>query len=180
MGNRQLFFIGGLLLSVGAYLFSRTQYGETIIQKGVEMVANTLSAAGEKLIQDFEGFSGKPYRDADGWSIGFGHYMGKTPAMGVISRADAAALFRQDAQQAIGTINNNVKVPLSQNQFDSLTSFIYNVGINAFKNSTLLKKLNAGDYQGAASEFLRWNKSQGKVNPALVARREAERQLFLS
>jgi hypothetical protein len=72
-----------------------------------------------------------------------------------------------------------VKVPLTQNQFDALVSLVYNIGQTAFSNSTLLKKLNAKDYQGAADQFLRWNKGGGKVMKGLVRRREAERALFL-
>ncbi|WP_312069487.1 lysozyme, partial [Acinetobacter sp.] len=77
------------------------------------------------------------------------------------------------------SVNNLVKVPLSQNQFDALVSLTYNIGSTAFKNSTLLKKLNAKDYAGAADQFLRWNKGGGKVLKGLVRRREAERALFL-
>ena len=73
-----------------------------------------------------------------------------------------------------------VKMKLSQNQFDALVSFAYNVGSRALSTSTLLKKLNAGDIKGAADEFLRWNKAGGKVLNGLPRRREAERALFLS
>ena len=69
-------------------------------------------------------------------------------------------------------------VPLTQNQFDALVSLTYNIGSGAFNNSTLLK-LNKGDYQGAADQFLVWNKADGKVMKGLVRRREAERALFL-
>ena len=71
-------------------------------------------------------------------------------------------------------------VELTQGQFDALVSFAYNVGSRALSTSTLLKKLNAGDIKGAADEFLRWNKSGGKVMPGLTNRRKAERALFLS
>lgn len=70
-------------------------------------------------------------------------------------------------------------VPLSQNQFDALVSLVYNIGETAFSNSTLLKKLNAKDYQGAADQFPRWNKGGGQVLKGLVRRRADERDLFL-
>ncbi len=73
----------------------------------------------------------------------------------------------------------SVTVPLNQNQFDALVSLTYNIGSGAFNNSTLLKKLNKGDYQGAADQFLVWNKAGGKVMKGLVRRREAEQALFL-
>lgn len=72
-----------------------------------------------------------------------------------------------------------VKVKLTQNQFDALVSFVYNVGVGAFRTSTLLRKLNNGDYVGAAAEFKRWKFGGGKELPGLVRRRKAEEQLFL-
>jgi lysozyme len=72
-----------------------------------------------------------------------------------------------------------VHVPLTQNQFDALVSFVFNLGVGNFRTSTLLKKLNAGDNDGAAQEFGRWIHAGGKALPGLVRRREAERALFL-
>ena len=71
-----------------------------------------------------------------------------------------------------------VKVPLNPNQFGALTSFTYNLGAGNLRSSTLLRKLNAGDYAGAAAEFARWNKAGGKVLKGLTRRRAAERALF--
>ena len=71
-----------------------------------------------------------------------------------------------------------VKVPLTQNQFDALVCFAYNVGIQALRGSTLLKKLNGGDYAGAANEFGRWNRAGGRVLSGLISRRAAERACF--
>jgi len=73
-----------------------------------------------------------------------------------------------------------VAVHMTQGQNDAVVSFSFNVGLDQFADSTLLKKLNAGDYAGAANEFQRWNKGGGKVLPGLVKRREAERKLFES
>lgn len=73
-----------------------------------------------------------------------------------------------------------VLAPISQSQFDALASLIYNIGCTAFRRSTLLKRLNAYEYDSAANEFCRWNKSGGKVIKGLGRRREAEREMFLS
>ncbi|MNQ87056.1 Lysozyme RrrD [compost metagenome] len=77
-------------------------------------------------------------------------------------------------------VEQSVVVLFTQEQFDALVSFTYNLGINALKGSTLLRKLNSGDYEGAADEFLKWNKAGGKILSGLTRRREAERMLFLS
>ncbi|EDH9820259.1 TPA_asm: lysozyme, partial [Salmonella enterica subsp. enterica serovar Typhimurium] len=77
-------------------------------------------------------------------------------------------------------VSRLVKVKLTQGQFDALVSFAYNLGARTLSSSTLLRKLNSGDYAGAADEFLRWNKAGGKVLNGLTRRREAERALFLS
>lgn len=91
----------------------------------------------------------------------------------------AKSYFKHDLAKFEKTVNESVTVPINQNQFDALVSLTYNIGSGAFKNSTLLKKLNKGDYQGAADQFLVWNKAGGKVMKGLVRRREAERALFL-
>ena len=77
-------------------------------------------------------------------------------------------------------VHKYVKVPLNQNQYDALCSFVYNLGATNFKNSTLLKKLNKKDYNGAANELPRWNKQKGKVLRGLTIRRQLEKDLFLS
>jgi lysozyme len=133
-----------------------------------------------RLIANFEGFSATPYRDAGGWSIGYGHYMGASPTQDSITQEDAWTLLMQDAAKAANAVGAAVQVPLTQNQFDSLVSLAYNIGNNAFLASTLLYKLNNGDYQGASAEFDRWHYSQGQTSPALVARRDQEKQLFLT
>jgi lysozyme len=75
-------------------------------------------------------------------------------------------------------VNASVKVPITQPQFDALISFVYNVGVGAFLRSTLLSKLNTGDYAGAAAEFPKWNKSAGRVQPGLILRRTLEQNWF--
>lgn len=143
-------------------------------------VVNSISEYGVNLIKGFEGFSATPYRDAGGWSIGYGHYLGDSPTMSAVSPEQGAALLASDTSKAQSAIRALVTVPLSQNQFDALTSLIYNIGVGAFGKSTLLRLLNNSDYTGAADQFHIWNHSSGAVNSSLVARRAAERDVFLA
>ena len=149
------------------------------------MIAKKISPDGIQFLKDLESFSSKAYWDVKGWSIGFGHFMGPTKIMDNITLAQGLALLAQDLKIYEGEVNRRVKVALNQNQYDSLVSFVYNVGGSNFATSTLLKKLNAGDYQGAADQFPVWNKVRDSNN-VLVAnayqtqRRAKERQLFLS
>lgn len=139
-----------------------------------------INADGIRLIKSFEGLRLTAYQDSVGvWTIGYGTTRGVTPGM-TISTAQAEQFLRQDVAKFEEAIRTSVKVPLNDNQFSALVVFTYNVGSGAFRNSTLLKKLNAKDYTGAADEFLRWNKAGGKVLAGLTRRRNAERALFLS
>lgn len=134
---------------------------------------------GLNLIKQFEGLKLHAYRcPADVWTIGYGHTV-SVGANDVITEEQAIDLLRQDVAESERAINQHVHVPLTQNQFDALISFIFNLGVGNFRTSTLLKKLNAGDYEGAAQEFRRWVKAGGKTLPGLVRRREAESALFL-
>lgn len=142
------------------------------------------SNAGLNLIKGFEGKRLNAYDDGVGvWTIGFGTI--KYPNGARVRKGDACTeqqaedYLRNDLAKFEAAINKLVKVPLTQNQFDALASFTYNLGETNLANSTLLKKLNKSDYQGAAEQFLRWNKAGGKVMKGLVRRREAERALFL-
>jgi len=177
--NVKIALAGGLLFLAWYLNFSKS--GKTIASNtGSSIVGGimNISQRGIDLIKNFEEFSPVPYRDAAGWSIGYGHYMGPNPTITNVDFAQAATLLGQDMSRAIRAIQNDVTVSLNQNQFDALTSLIYNIGANAFANSTLLKKLNSGDYAGAAAQFDVWNKSSGSVNQTLVARRASERALF--
>ena len=146
-----------------------------------------LSQRGIDLIKQFEGYSSKAYPDpATGgapWTIGYGtiKYSNGTKVKegDTCTEAQASTYMLNDLKGFEETINNNVKVVLTQNQYDSLVSLCYNIGSSAFKESTLLKKLNAKDYLEAADQFLRWNKAGGKVISGLKNRREKERELFL-
>ena len=139
-----------------------------------------------ELIKRFEGFSAKPYlcpagvptigygstRDTDGKPITMQH-----PP---ITEAQARALLAATLVTYEDAVNRYVKVPLNQNQFDALVDFAYNAGAKNLLTSTLLKKLNAGDYAGASKEFGKWVYGGTKKLNGLVKRREAERQLFIS
>lgn len=114
----------------------------------------------------------------DRWTIGWGHTHTTRQGM-VITREKAEELFRGDVKWAVDAVNKEVSVGLTQNQFDALVSLVFNIGATQFRNSTLLRKLNAGEYQGAAEQFLVWNKQKGKVLKGLVNRRQEEYEYFL-
>jgi lysozyme len=118
-----------------------------------------------------------PGSGGDPWTIGMGSTRGVRKGM-TITRAEAEARLVVDMTEAGNAVTRWVEVPLNQNQFDALCDFVFNLGEGNFRGSTLLKKLNAKDYAGAAAEFPRWNKASGKVLPGLVKRRAAERSLF--
>lgn len=107
-------------------------------------------------------------------TIGCGH-SGPDVTMGMtINREYADALFKRDISPCEVAVTDGVKVPLTQNQFDALCSFAFNVGIGAFQSSTLLKVLNAGKYELVPDELRKWTKSGGKTNPGLINRRNSE------
>src|SRR3712207_1132154 len=147
-----------------------------------------VSDAGLRLIAGYEGWRAQLYEDVAGHAtIGYGHLVhagGITaadrngPYGKGITQAQGMALLRQDAQRVVVAIRDCVTVPLTQNQFDALVSFTFNVGTGALRKSTLLKRLNAGDYAGAADAFGMWTKAGGKVVAGLVRRRSEEAALF--
>lgn len=141
------------------------------------------SEAGIQLIAKFEGLRLQRYRDAVGlWTIGYGHLIqaAEIQTLQTITIEEARVLLCRDLAQAEQAVNNLVTRDINQNQFDVLVSFTFNLGINNLKKSTLLRKLNDGDINGAASEFLRWNKAGGKVLTGLMNRRSTEMELFLT
>jgi lysozyme len=144
-----------------------------------------ISENGLALIRRFEGCSLVAYLCPAGkWTVGYGWTQpvgGRPVQRGMkISQAQAERLLRCGVVQYEQAVSRVVRVPLTQNQFDALVSLAYNIGPLAFSTSTLVRMLNAGNYTGAADQFLRWNKSGKKILPGLVARRGAERELFLS
>jgi GH24 family phage-related lysozyme (muramidase) len=143
------------------------------------------SDKGIALIKQFEGCKLTAYQDSVGvWTIGYGWTQpvdGKSIRAGMtIKQETAERLLKTGLVSYESDVSRLVKVGLTQGQFDALVSFTYNLGSRSLSTSTLLRKLNAGDYTGAADEFLRWNKAGGKVLKGLTRRREAERALFLS
>lgn len=155
-----------------------TQAGKNIAARlGTSIMKITDS--GLKLIADFEGFSDMPYADAQGQSVGFGHFILPTDNLTFpITEEQGYELLKQDASTADAAVQRLVTVPLTANQHDALVSLVYNIGVGNFTGSTLLRLLNSGDYEGAAAQFPMWKKSQGQVVQALVDRRASERQLF--
>jgi len=144
-----------------------------------------ISKNGIELIKRFEGLELKAYPDSVGvWTIGYGWTQaveGKKIAPGMrIDQATADRLLKCGVVQYEQGVNQLVKVRITQGQFDALVSFAYNLGLRSLSTSTLLKKLNAGDKQGAADQFGRWVNAGGKRLDGLVARRAAEREMFLS
>lgn len=157
-----------------------------------------ISQAGIELIKGFEDLRLKAYRDIAGiWTIGWGH-TGPDITEGLcISEHEAEVLLMYDISHAERCVNRAVTVALTQGEFDALVSFVFNVGPGRKRNendpgrdgfvtlrngnpSTLLRKLNGSDYDGAALELLRWNKASGKEYAGLTRRRHAEQELFES
>ncbi len=140
---------------------------------------HNISTEGLDLIKSFEGLRLEPYMDAnDGWTVGYGHLLRPGEPRRPITEQEAVDLLRVDVASAERTVRRLVLVDLDQGQFDALVSFVYNIGPGAFSRSTLLDRLNQGDYPGAAREFLRWVKDDGKLSRGLLKRRVAERTLF--
>ncbi|ARA92852.1 hypothetical protein AWN76_006535 [Rhodothermaceae bacterium RA] len=141
---------------------------------------------GLALIRRCERFAGRWYRCPAGlWTIGYGTTEHLLPGIhrqtlpGPITKADAERLLRRSLIQVFEpAVERLVRVDLTANQFSALVSFAYNVGVPRFARSTLLRKLNRGDYEGAAAEFERWVYAGGQRLRGLVHRRRAERTLF--
>lgn len=136
------------------------------------------SIKGINLIKSFEGFRADAYLDAVRVpTIGYGTTRGVKMGQ-KITEAQAVALLQKDLEMFENAINRLVKVPLTQNQFDALASFVYNLGETNFAGSTLLKVINNGRFELAPEQFLRWNKAGGKVLNGLTRRRQAEADMF--
>ena len=142
----------------------------------------TINHKGIELVKHFEGCSLSAYKDEAGvWTIGYGHtglqhndgtvYKGRT-----ITQEEAEWLLRYDMHQFENRVDSFVTVPVNDDQFSALVSFDFNTG--ALDKSTLLKKLNNEDYEGAAAQFTRWVFAKGKRLRGLVLRRQSERNLF--
>ena len=142
------------------------------------IILMNLGYEGTKLLKFFEGCKLTAYQDSVGvWTIGYGHTKGVYDGM-TITQEEAEQMLLTELEEYEGYVEKYVTVPLTQNQFDALVCWVYNLGPTNFKNSTLLKELNSGNYTAAGKEITRWNKAGGKVLAGLVRRREAEAQLF--
>lgn len=136
------------------------------------------SEKGVELIKHFEGLRLQAYQcAAHVWTLGYGHTAGVQPG-DTVTAEQADALLQQDIARSERYVDQYVDVLLTQSQFDALVSFTFNLGPVALQGSTLLKKLNAGDYSGAAAEFLLWVNAGGEKLPGLVRRRQSEKALF--
>ena len=136
------------------------------------------------IIQEFEGFRSKPYKDTGNlYTIGYGtiKYPNGVPVAPddkAITEEQAVEYLRSDLTKFVNDLNKLVKVPVTQNQFDALCSLIYNIGTTNFSTSTLLRKLNIGDFIGASNEFPKWCKVKGKFSQGLLNRRLKEQRIF--
>lgn len=142
-----------------------------------QLASLTLSAAALVGIALHEGYSDKAYTPVPGDvpTIGFGTTQGVKPG-DTITPPKALQRALQDVQQYEGAIKRCVRVPLHQREYDAYTSLTYNIGQTAFCGSTLVRKLNAQDYEGACKEILRWDRFKGQPLPGLTKRRQAEFQ----
>jgi lysozyme len=149
-------------------------------------VPATLSPAGTSFIARFEGYRDALYNDPaapHNATIGFGHMVHTGPISGSepvkkVTRAQALKLLEADCAKAAAAVKKHVKAPLTQAQFDALVSFTYNCGEGSLQESTLLKKLNAGDYSAVPTELGKWTHAGTAVLPGLGTRRKAEGTLF--
>lgn len=136
---------------------------------------------GRNFIKGYEQLRLKAYPDpgtgGKPWTIGWGHTKGVMQG-DRITQEQAEAFFSEDLAVFELTVNSAIKRPMTQNHFDAMVSLAFNIGGPAFSGSTLVKRFNAGDVQGAADEFPKWCNSAGKALPGLVKRRAAEREMF--
>jgi lysozyme len=140
-----------------------------------------ISDKGLNLIKSFEGCELEAYPDpgsgGDPWTIGFGHTGKVFPGM-KITAEEAERFLEMDVEHFERCVEEMLEVEVSQDQFDALVCFAYNVGCKALQGSTLLRLVNSRQFEAAAQQFLRWNKAGGKVLAGLTRRRQAESELF--
>ena len=137
-----------------------------------------ISKAGLDLIKRFEGCVLTAYLDVIGMhTIGYGH-TGGVKIGDKITQEQADKLLENDVLVRVNAVNNALRRPVTQGQFDALVSFTYNVGVGNFQRSTLLKMINRGEAADASPQFLLWNKAGGKVFAGLTRRREAEKAMY--
>jgi lysozyme len=142
---------------------------------------NTLGSAGENLIKSFEELKLTAYQDQRGrWTCGFGH-TGPDVVQGTTCTPEQAEVwFQADTLAAVNGVDTSIQTNVTQNQFDALVSFTFNVGVGAEGHSTMVKLVNARNFAGAAAQFPLWDHVDGVPNAGLLRRRKAEQALFLS
>lgn len=141
------------------------------------------SDKGIELIKQYESLQLEAYPDpgtgAEPITIGYGH-TGGVKLGDAIDEEQAEAYLRADLAKFERCVSRYITVDLTQEQFDALVCFTFNVGCGSLQNSTLVKLINEGDFDGAAEQFSRWNKAGGRVLAGLTKRREAEKELFVA
>jgi lysozyme len=143
------------------------------------VAALSISATGLSYIQGAEGLSYGVYLDPVGLpTVCYGHFDQRLKVGTRFSDFECLTFLKYDLKATEDAIRELVMVPLTQGQYDALVSFVFNVGPEAFKKSALRRKLNQGDYEGAAAEFPKWVYAKGKKLKGLINRRQNERRLF--
>ena len=138
-----------------------------------------ISNNGLQLIKHFEGLVLKAYKCPAGvWTIGYGHTKDVQPG-DEWSESHADHMLEVEMEEYEGYIHDSVTAPINQDQFDALVSWVYNLGGGNLNASTMLKVLNAGQYEEVPAQMMRWNKAGGKVLEGLTRRRQAEANLFM-
>jgi lysozyme len=139
----------------------------------------TYSKDGLTLTEQFEGCRLVAYQDQVGvWTIGYGHTGSGVVSGLTITQDQAEDLLTSDVAASAAYVNAAVMVELQQNEFDALVDFVFNLGRGAFAGSTLLKNLNAGQFDAAAAQFDLWDHAGGQVVAGLLRRRQAEQAMF--
>lgn len=134
---------------------------------------------GLALTKSFEGLRLEAYRDCAGvWTIGYGHTGPAVCAGQTIRETEAEELLCKDLADAVACVNRGVQAAISQGQFDAMVDFCFNAGRGHFVQSTLLRKVNGGDFEGAGAQFALWVHAGGEIVAGLVRRRKAEADLF--
>ncbi len=142
-------------------------------------ISRQINAEGLRLLKTYEGLYLESYQDAVGvWTIGYGCTEGIGPGM-TITLQEAEDMLRRELNKFEAAVAKYVSVEIDDDQYSALVAFSYNVGAYALKKSTLLRKLNGGDFAGASNEFPRWDKAGGRSLLGLSRRRRSERALFL-
>jgi len=143
------------------------------------MAKFSYSEAGFALTKNFEGVLLSAYADQGGvWTIGYGHTGPGVHAGLTITQEQADTFLHNDVAGAVACVNRLVTAKINQNQFDALVDFVFNLGCASFAKSTLLRKVNSGNFSDAAAQFLRWNHIGRVVVAGLTRRRQAEVTLF--